>query len=233
MAEQVPELVQEIESTPRGGDFLFNPVGSRPFMTPERFTEEQRQFFASGSGFLQSDIFPRIARIEAKDNGLLRELLGKAGELGLTAVDVPEAFGGLGLDETTSMLVAESQSGYASWATTFGAHVGIGSLPIVFFGTPAQKARYLPDLASGKKVAAYALSEAGSGSDALSAKTVARLSPDGNHYVVNGGKMWITNGGLSHLYAVFLKGDGAKITPPLLARRTPPIRKAHVCTPVT
>src|SRR5438067_1753606 len=185
MAEQVPELVQENRSSHRGGDFLFNPVGSRPFMTPERFTEEQRQFFVTGSGFLQSDVFPAIARIEAKDNDLLRQLLGKAGDLGLTAVDVPEAFGGLGLDETTSMLVAESQSGYASWATTFGAHVGIGSLPIVFFGTPEQKARYLPDLAPGRTVAAYALSEAGSGSDAVSAKTVARLSPDGKHYVKN------------------------------------------------
>src|SRR5207248_8228570 len=192
-----------------------------PFMTPERFSEEQRQFFATGTGFLQSDVFPAIARIEAKDNDLLRQLLGKAGDLGLTAVDVPEAFGGLGLDETTSMLVAESQSGYASWATTFGAHVGIGSLPIVFFGTPARKARYLPDLASGKKVAAYALSEAGSGSDALSAKTVARLSPDGKHYLVNGGKMWITNGGFADVYVVFLKVDGTKFTALIVERGTP------------
>src|SRR5205814_4017520 len=109
----------------------------------------------------------------------------------------------------------------ASWATTFGAHVGIGSLPIVFFGTPAQKARYLPDLASGKKVAAYALSEAGSGSDALSAKTVARLSPDGKHYLVNGGKMWITNGGFADVYVVFLKVDGTKFTALIVERGTP------------
>src|SRR5437762_1045966 len=221
MAEQVPELVQEIESTPRGGDFLFNPVGSRPFMTPERFSEEQRQFFATGTGFLQSDVFPAIGRIEAKDNALLRQLLGKAGELGLTAVDVPESFGGLGLDETTSMLVAESQSGYSGWATTFGAHTGIGSLPIVFFGTPAQKAKYLPDLASGKKVAAYALSEAGSGSDALGAKTGARLSADKRHYIVNGGKMWITNGGFADVFVVFLKIDSVHFTALIVERGTP------------
>src|SRR3954454_13623971 len=221
MAEQIPEFVQEIENPPRGGDFLFSAVGSRAFMTPERFSEEQRQFFATGSGFLQSDVFPAIARLEAKDNALLRQLLGKAGDLGLTAVDVPEAFGGLGLDETTSMLVAESQAGYAAWATTFGAHVGIGSLPIVFFGTPEQKAKYLPDLASGKKVAAYALSEAGSGSDALSAKTVARLTEDGRHYRVNGGKMWITNGGFADVYVVFLKVDGTKFTALIVERGTP------------
>ncbi|HVI24448.1 MAG TPA: acyl-CoA dehydrogenase family protein, partial [Myxococcales bacterium] len=221
MAEQVPEFVQEIENPPRGGDFLFSAVGSRAFMTPERFSEEQRQFFATGSGFLQSDVFPAVPRIEGKDNAFLRHLLGKAGDLGLTAVDVPEAFGGLGLDETTSMLVAESQAGYAAWATTFGAHVGIGSLPIVFFGTPEQKAKYLPDLASGKKVAAYALSEAGSGSDALAAKTVARLTEDGRHYVVNGGKMWITNGGFADVYVVFLKVDGTKFTALIVERGTP------------
>src|SRR5437867_2091871 len=123
-----------------------------------------------------------------------------------------EEFGGLGLDKVTSMLVAESQAGDGSWATTFGAHTGIGTLPIAFFGTPAQKARYLPDLAAGRKVAAYALSEAGSGSDALGAKTVARLSEDGTHYLVNGGKMWITNGGFADVYVVYLKVDGDKFT---------------------
>jgi len=211
MAEQAPDFIQEIDIPSRGGDFLFSPVGSRPFMTPERFSEEQRQFFATGTGFLQSDVLPEVPRIEGKDNAFLRHLLGKAGDLGLTAVDVPEAFGGLGLDETTSMLVAESQAGYAAWATTFGAHVGIGSLPIVFFGTPEQKAKYLPDLASGKKVAAYA----------LSAKTVARLTEDGRHYRVNGGKMWITNGGFADVYVVFLKVDGTKFTALIVERGTP------------
>src|SRR5207244_3377542 len=155
------------------------------------------------------------------DNELLKTLLAKAGELGLLGVDIGEEHGGLGLDKVTSMLVGESQAINGSWATTFGAHTGIGSLPIVFFGTPEQKAKYLPDLASGRKVAAYALSEAGSGSDALGAKTVARLSADGTHYVVNGGKMWITNGGFADVFVVFLKVDGQRFTAFIVERGTP------------
>ncbi|MFL5311192.1 MAG: acyl-CoA dehydrogenase family protein [Myxococcales bacterium] len=219
MAEQVQDLPPRAEE-PRGGDFLFTPVGSSPFMTPERFSEEQRQFYATGADFVDREVLPVADRIEQKDNPLLRELLGKAGELGLLGVDVPEELGGLGLDKTTSMLVGESQAGYGSWATTFGAHTGIGTLPIVFFGTAEQKAKYLPDLATGRKVAAYALSEAGSGSDALGAKTVARLSGDGKHYVVNGGKMWITNGGFADVYVVFLKIDGTKFTAMIVERGT-------------
>ena len=171
--------------------------------------------------FEHNEVEKHIEVLEKKDNGLLRRLLGRAGELGLLSVDVPEEFGGLGLDETTSMLVAESQAHYGSWTTTFGAHVGIGTLPIVFFGTPAQKAKYLPDLASGAKVAAYALSEAGSGSDALGARTQAKLSADGKHYVVNGGKMWITNGGFADVYVVFLKIDGDKFSALIVERGTP------------
>jgi len=220
MAEQVQDLPQSPEDS-RGGDFLFSPVGAAPFMTPERFTDEQRQFFATGAEFVTEEILPAAARLEQKDNALLKQLLAKAGELGLLGVDVPEELGGLGLDKTTSMLIAESQAGYGSWATTFGAHVGIGTLPIVFFGTAQQKAKYLPDLATGRKVAAYALSEAGSGSDALGARTVARLSPDGRHYVVNGGKMWITNGGFADVYVVFLKIDGNKFTAMIIERGMP------------
>jgi alkylation response protein AidB-like acyl-CoA dehydrogenase len=220
MAESVQQVAPTADE-PRGGDFLFAPVGSTPFMTPERFSEEQRQFFATGADFVNREVLPATDRIEQKDNALLRQLLLEAGELGLLGVDVAEDLGGLGLDKTTSMLVAESQAGYGSWATTFGAHTGIGTLPIVFFGTREQKAKYLPELASGRKVAAYALSEAGSGSDALGARTVARLSPDGKHYVVNGGKMWITNGGFADVYVVFLKIDGTKFTAMIVERGTP------------
>jgi alkylation response protein AidB-like acyl-CoA dehydrogenase len=223
MAESItPEDSVETEGPARGGSFLFEPVGARPFMTPEKFTDLQRQFYQTGHDFSSREISTRAAILEKKDNPLLRELLVKAGDLGLLGVDISDDFGGLGLDKTTSMLVAESQAqDYGSWSTTFGAHVGIGTLPIVFFGTPAQKAKYLPDLATGKKVAAYALSEAGSGSDALGARTMARLSADGKHYVVNGGKMWITNGGFADVYVVFLQVEKGGFTAVIVERGTP------------
>ena len=219
MAESLSSELDAASS--RGGAFLFTPVAHRPFMTPEKFTADQRQFFKTGGEFAAKEVWPMTARLEGKDNELLRTLIAKAGELGLLGIDIPEELGGLGLDKTTSMLLGESQGSNGSWCTTFGAHTGIGTLPIVFFGTPAQKAKYLPDLASGTRVAAYALSEAGSGSDALGAKTVARLSPDGKHYVVNGGKMWITNGGFADVYVVFLKIDGDKFTAMIVERGTP------------
>jgi alkylation response protein AidB-like acyl-CoA dehydrogenase len=214
------KMAESLEQSPsggkaRGGSFLFEPVGSRQFMRPEKFTDLQRQFYLTGNDFARKQVSTRAEALEKKDNGLLRELLGKAGELGLLGVDIGEEFGGTGLDKTTSMLVAESQANdYGSWSTTFGAHVGIGTLPIVFFGTPEQKAKYLPDLASGKKVAAYALSEAGSGSDALGARTAARLSKDGKHYIVNGGKMWITNGGFADVFVVFLQVQAGEVPAP-------------------
>ena len=210
MAEQVQEVPESAASeNDRGGSFLFTPVAARPFMTPEKFTPEQKQFFKAGDEFVKQEFLPVEARVEEKDNDLLRALIARAGEVGLLSVDIAAEQGGLELDKTTSMLVAESQAANGSWAVTFGAHTGIGSLPIVFFGTPEQKAKYLPDIATGKRVAAYALSEAGSGSDALGARTVARLSADGKHYVVNGSKMWITNGGFADIYVVFLKIEGA------------------------
>src|SRR5882672_1005670 len=221
MAEQAHDLAPAAELPDRGGSFLFQPVGARAFVTPEMFSDEQRQFFRTGADFTRNEVVAHRDRFTDHDYEALRGLIAKAGELGLLGVDVGEEYSGLGLDKVTSMLVAESQAGEGSWATTFGAHTGIGTLPIVFFGTPEQKARYLPDLASGRKVAAYALSEAGSGSDALGAKTVARLSPDGTHYVVNGGKMWITNGGFADVYIVFLKIDGTKFTAMIVERGTP------------
>ncbi len=221
MADSSSELSPLAVAQGRGGGFLFTPVAARPFTTPEMFSPEQREFFRTGSDFEVKEVDTKIEQLEKKDNALMRSLVGRAGELGLLSVDVPEAYEGMGLDKTTSMLVAESQSHYGSWTTTFGAHTGIGTLPIVFFGTEAQKAKYLPDLATGRKVAAYALSEAGSGSDALGARTIAKLSPDGKEYVVNGGKMWITNGGFADIFIVFLKIDGDKFTAMIIERGTP------------
>ena len=221
MSEPVPEVPSAAPVSDRGGSFLFTPVGTRPFMTPEKFTDEQKQFYKAGDEFVKQEFLPVQDRVEEKDNDLLRALIAKAGEVGLLGVDIAAEHGGLELDKTTSMLVAESQAANGSWATTFGAHTGIGSLPIVFFGTPEQKAKYLPDIATGKRVAAYALSEAGSGSDAMSARTVARLSEDGKHYVVNGSKMWITNGGFADIYIVFLKIDGTKFTALIVERGMP------------
>src|SRR5512140_819904 len=161
-----------------GASFLFQPVGATRIHTPESFTEEQRLYYRTALQFCREQVLPKAEQIEHKDNALLRELLRKAGEIGLLMIDIPERFGGLALDKTTSNLVTEAQSLLGSWSVTFGAHVGIGSLPIVWFGNEQQKAKYLPKLATGEWVAAYALTETGSGSDALGAKTKAVLSPD-------------------------------------------------------
>src|SRR5437660_1115964 len=221
MAEQAHDLARAAELSDRGGSFLFQPVGARRFATAEQFSAEQRQFFRTAIEFTRSEVVEKRERFADHDYQVLRDLIAKAGEFGLLGVDVGEEFGGLGLDKVTSMLVAESQAVDGSWATTFGAHTGIGTLPIAFFGTPAQKARYLPDLAAGRKVAAYALSEAGSGSDALGAKTVARLSEDKTHWIVNGGKMWITNGGFADVYVVFVKMEPGGFTALIVERGTP------------
>jgi alkylation response protein AidB-like acyl-CoA dehydrogenase len=208
----------------RGAAFLFARVGAREVGAPERFTGEQRAFFRTGRDFAVREVLPHAEALEHKSGdyaGTLRGLIARAGELGLLSVDIPEAFGGLGLDKTTSFLVGESQSIYGAWVVTHGAHTGIGTLPIVFFGTPAQKAKYLPLLATGEKVAAYALSEAGAGSDALGARTTAVLTADGKHYRLNGGKMWITNGGIADVYVVFAKVDGEKFTAFIVERGTP------------
>ncbi|HZJ53748.1 MAG TPA: acyl-CoA dehydrogenase family protein, partial [Myxococcaceae bacterium] len=156
-------------TVPQGGGFLFQEAGGTRITTPETFTEEQRMLFRTGLQFCREQVLPQADAIEAKTPGLLRSLLARAGELGLLMVDVPERFGGLGGDKTTSLLLAEANGLMGSWSVTFAAHVGIGTLPIAWFGTEAQKAKWLPKLATGELVAAYALTEQGSGSDALGA----------------------------------------------------------------
>ncbi|MCP3098990.1 acyl-CoA dehydrogenase family protein [Myxococcus sp. K15C18031901] len=206
---------------PTGGAFLFEEVGATRFVTPESFTEEQRLFFKTALQFSREKVLPQAPRIEHKDNALLRELLRQAGELGLLSVDIPEAYGGIGLDKTTSLLLAEAMSLNGSWSVTFGAHTGIGTLPIVWFGNAAQKAKYLPKLATGEWVAAYALTEQGSGSDALGAKTRAVRSPDGKHWILNGSKLYITNAAFADVFVVFAKVDGDRFTGFIVEKDTP------------
>ena len=180
--------------------------------TPEDFTEEHRLIAQTAQEFIDQEVAPRLNEIEEKKPGVLRELLKKAADLGFCATDVPQRFGGLDLDKISSVLVAEKMARDGSWATTVGAQAGIGILPITFFGTEEQKAKYLPKLASAEWVGAYSLSEATSASDALNCKTRATLSADGKHYLLNGAKMWVTNGGIADVYVVFAKVDGEKFT---------------------
>src|SRR6201997_5001618 len=204
-----------------GGSFLLEERTPQEVFTPEDFNDEQRQIAETAGNFAQKEILPAADAIEAKDYNVTRALLSKAGELGLMATDTPEEYGGLAMDKVTSAIVGEKLSVLGSFATTFSAHVGIGMLPIIWYGTPEQKQKYLPKLVTGEWIGAYALSEASSGSDAMSLRTRAVLSPDGQHYILNGEKMWITNGGFADVYTVFAKVDGEKFTAFLIERNTP------------
>ncbi len=204
-----------------GGSFLLEDTQANEIFTPEDFSEEQIHIAKTATEFSNREILPASADIEAKKFEVTKGLLRRAGELGLLAVDIPEAYGGLEMDKVTSALVAESLSRNASFSVAFGAHSGIGTLPLVWYGTEEQKQRYLPKLATGEWVAAYALSEASSGSDAMNIRTRAKLSTDGRHYLLNGEKMWISNCGFADLYTVFAKIDGEKFSAFLVERNTP------------
>ena len=196
----------------RGGSFLISETLPEQVFSPEDFTEEHKMIAQTTTEYLEKEVIPNSARIEEKDYELQRELLQKAGALGLLAASVPEAYGGLGLDHVSGMLISEYISGQGSFVTTFGATASIGTLPIVYFGNEEQKKKYLPKLATGEWVGAYCLSESGSGSDSLAAKTTARLNPEGTHWILNGEKMWISNGAFADVYTVFAKVDGDKFT---------------------
>jgi butyryl-CoA dehydrogenase len=204
-----------------GGSFLLESRTPEEVFTPEDLSDEQRQIAETASRFAQEQVYPAIAQLEAKEPGAMRALLVQAAELGFAAVDIPEEYGGLGLDKTTSALIAEHLSVLGSFSTAFGAHAGIGTLPLVWYGTEEQKQRYLPRLATVEWVAAYALSEATSGSDAMNIRTRATLSQDGESYILNGEKMWISNAGFADLYTVFAKIDGEKFSAFLVERATP------------
>ncbi len=204
-----------------GGSFLIEDRTPEEIFTPEDFTEEQRQILETASQFALNEVLPMADRLEAKDFKVTRSLLRKAGDLGLMAIDIPEEYGGLAMDKTTSAIVADRLSVYASFSVAFSAHVGIGTLPIVWYGTEEQKKKYLPRLATGEWIGAYALSESTSGSDAMNIRTRAELSADGKHYTLNGEKMWITNAGFADLFTVFAKIDGEKFSAFLIERGTP------------
>ncbi|HEX7957733.1 MAG TPA: acyl-CoA dehydrogenase family protein, partial [Pyrinomonadaceae bacterium] len=202
-----------------GGDsFLARDAAPAEVFTREDLSPAQQMFGRVAEDFMRAEVVPRDAEIHAKDWALTRELLLKAGELDLLRVDIPEAYGGLGLDRVSSAYVGEKIGVMPSFAGSLGAHTGIGTLPLVYFGTEEQKARYLPRLASGEWVAAYALTEPGSGSDARAARTRATPTEDGAAYVLSGQKMWITNGGFADLFTIFAQVEGDKFTAFLVER---------------
>src|SRR5262245_25268165 len=205
----------------KGGSFLVQNVEPADVFTPEDFNDEQRMFVKTAEDFIENEVLANIERTEHKEEGVMLGLLKKAGELGLLMIDVPEAYGGLGLDKATSMAVTEVVAKGGAFATTYGGHAGIGTLPIVYFGNDEQKQKYLPRLATGEIVSSYALTEPGSGSDALAARTRAELSADKKFYVLNGDKCFISNGGFADLFIVFAKIDGDKFTAFIVERGYP------------
>lgn len=204
-----------------GGAFLLEERQPSDIFTPEDFTEQHQLIGQTSEEFAVNEILPNVERIEGKEFQVTRDLLRKAGDLGLSGVEIPEAYGGLEMDKVTAAVIADHIAKYAGFATTWGGHSGIGTLPIVYFGTEEQKKKYLPKLASGEMVGAYALSESTSGSDAMNCRARAELSSDGKHYILNGEKMWITNAGFADLFTVFAKIDGGKFSAFLVERNYP------------
>jgi alkylation response protein AidB-like acyl-CoA dehydrogenase len=211
--------VVEQKQVVQGGSFMIEDRTTAEVFTPEDFTEEHRMIAETTRQFIDNEVIPRIDELEKHDWKLARELIKKAADLGLIGANIPEEYGGLGLDQTSGALVGENIGRCASFATTLGAESGIGLLPIIYFGTEAAKEKYLPKIASGELITAYALTEAGSGSDAMAAKATARLSDDGTHYILNGEKMFITNGGFADIFIVFAKVDGDKFSAFIVERQ--------------
>ena len=204
----------------KGGEWLVKESSPADIFIPEDFTEEQRMIRDMCNQFLDMEVYPILDRIDNQEPGLMKSLVRKAGEQGLLATSFPEEYGGLGKDFVTSTIVNEYLGAGHSFSVAIAAHTGIGTLPILYFGTPEQKQKYIPKLISGEWAGAYGLTEPNSGSDALSAKTTAKLSSDGKYYLLNGQKCWITNGGFAQVYTVFAKVDGDKFTAFIIERGT-------------
>jgi len=205
----------------KGGEFLIKETDPQDVFTPADFNEEQRMMAQTCQDFVEEEVTPLLDRLDAHEEGLMEGLMKKAGEMGLFAVSIPEQYGGLNMDFNTSLLVTESVGSGHSFPVAFAAHTGIGTLPILYFGTEEQKQKYIPKLTSGEWMAAYCLTEPGSGSDALAAKTKAVLNAEGTHYVLNGQKMWITNAGFADVFVVFAQVDGDKFTGFIVERNYP------------
>jgi alkylation response protein AidB-like acyl-CoA dehydrogenase len=209
------------QSVLKGGEWLIKESAAGDTFIPEDFSEEQQMVKDMCLSFLDTEVLPILDRIDKLEPGLMPSLVAKAGEQGLLGASIPEQYGGLGKDFITSNLVSEALGGGHSFSVAVSAHAGIGTLPILYFGTEAQKQKYIPKLATGEWKGAYGLTEPGSGSDALGAKTTAKLSADGKYYVLNGQKIWITNGGFADVYTVFAKVDGDKFTAFIVERGFP------------
>src|SRR6187397_3164609 len=204
----------EVKQAPaiKGGEWLIKESSPFEVFIPENFSEEQRMIRDMCEQYLDKEVYPILDRIDALEPGLMKSLVRKAGEQGLLSASFPEEYGGLGKDFVTSTIVNEYLGAGHSFSVAIAAHTGIGTLPILYFGTDEQKKKYLPKLATGELKASYCLTEPGSGSDALAAKTKAVLSSDGKHYILNGQKMWITNAGFADVFIVFAQIDGDKFT---------------------
>ncbi len=205
----------------KGGSFLLESPQPGDVFTPADLSDDQKLIGQTAEEFVLKEVFPLIKDLENKKPGLMAELVKKGGEVGLMGGGVPEEFGGAGLDKISTTVLTEKLSIYGGFAATHGAHAGIGTLPIVYFGTEAQKKKYLPKLATGEWIGAYCLSEPQAGSDAQNSLTRAELNPEGTHYILNGQKMWITNGGFADVYIVFAKIDGEKFTAFIVERTFP------------
>ena len=208
----------------KGGSFLIESTPPEEIFTPEDFTDEHRDIIRTTEDFFNKEVLPNVDLLQNHEPGLGRQILRKSGELGLTGAMIPEKYGGMEMDLASGMLVAEGVAKDGSYAAWHGAHTVIGSLPLLLFGTEQQKQKYLPKLASGEMVAAYCLTEAQAGSDALAARTRADLTEDGKHYILNGQKMWITNGAEADLYTIFAKIGGEKFTAFLVERSYPGVQ---------
>jgi alkylation response protein AidB-like acyl-CoA dehydrogenase len=205
-------MTKELTAAKKGGSFLVEETSGEDVFTPEDFSEEQTMIREMTEQFVEDEVLPQVEKIEHKDWDVTVGLLRRCGELGLLGIEVPEKYGGENLDKVSAMIVAEKLARVASFAVSYGGHSGIGTLPIVYFGKEEHKRKYLPLLCKAEMISAYALSEAGSGSDALAAKTNAVRSPDGTHWVINGEKMWITNAAFADMFVTFSQVDGKQFS---------------------